>query len=191
MGQTMKNFSFYEINYGGDNYSVLHNYTFQKKLFWSKKLPTYADAMNTILDLAFKNCDIVFNVNLDDYYHSTRFEKQIQLIVDGCDLVSSDFCYISDNNGQDTITHYMNINITGDIGTNLNAYHNVIAHPCVAYSKTFWNRYKYYDPTKVPAEDLDLWLRAYNNGAKFKIHDDILLYYRIHNNQISTRGDIR
>ena len=38
--------------------------------------------MNMIIDEAFNDgCDYVFNTNLDDYYHPTRIEKQIEKIL--------------------------------------------------------------------------------------------------------------
>ena len=76
----------------------------------------------------------------------------------------------------------------GDIKENLDKDHNVIAHPCVGYNKTFWSDIENrYDISKTPQEDLVLWKKSINNGYKFKIMKDLLLYYRIHNNQVSTK----
>lgn len=190
VNQTYKNFCFYEINYSGLGESVLSEINSHKKFFWNVKLINYADAMNFILDKAFDECDFVFNINLDDYYRTDRFEIQLKYLNDGYDIVSSDFVYIEENNDVDNIKLFMNIkrNIKNhnDIGINLNDRHNVIAHPCVAYNKKFWidsnNRY---DISKVPVEDLDLWIKLFNNNYKFYICDENLLYYRIHSKQSS------
>jgi hypothetical protein len=191
LAQTYNDFEFYEINYGDDGYSILTNINSHKKYFWNIKMLNYADAMNFILDKAFENCDFVFNINLDDCYQNNRFDVQLKYLKDGYDIVSSDFVYIEEvNNDKDDIIFHMNIknNIKNhdDIGINLNKKHNVIAHPCVAYSKKFWlNSNNRYDINKVPAEDLDLWIKAFNNNYKFYICDEILLYYRIHTKQSS------
>jgi hypothetical protein len=77
MNQSDNNFIFYEVNYNGDDYSVIPNDCKLEKKFWSKKLDNYADAMNFILNKAFEdNCDYVFNMNLDDFYHPNRFKEQ-------------------------------------------------------------------------------------------------------------------
>ena len=62
--------------------------------------------------------------------------------------------------------------------------HNVIAHPAVSFNKKFWDGNRY-DPSEVPMEDLLLWCRAIESGYKFYIHDDSLLNYRLHENQIT------
>lgn len=190
LSQTYNDFDFYEINYGDDSNSILSTINSHKKYFWNNKMANYADAMNFILDKAFENCNYVFNINLDDYYRNDRFDIQLKYLNEGYDIVSSDFVYIEENGDVDNIKLHMNIKENArtyqDIGNCLNRNHNVIAHPCVAYNKNFWmdsnNRY---DINKVPVEDLDLWIKSFNNNYKFYICDDVLLYYRIHNKQSS------
>lgn len=193
INQTINNVTFYEINYGNENYSVIPNNHDIKKYFWSENFINYAESMNFILDKAFNDgCDFVFNTNLDDFYSPNRISNQIDMIIkEDLDIVSSDFCYIEEKNENgiknDIITKYMDIE-KNNINIHLNNRHNVIAHPSVCYNKRFWsdsnNRY---DIHKTPEEDLDLWIRSINKGYKFGIHNDILLYYRIHNKQISNR----
>jgi len=194
LDQSDNDFTFYEINYGGDDYSVIPENSNIDKKFWSQKLSNYAEAMNFILDEAFNdNCDYIFNTNLDDFYHKDRIKLQTKMITElDYDIVSSDFCYITEriNNQifEDPIIEYKNILQYGDIKTNLNFKHNVIAHPSVCYNKRFWNdTNNRYDITKTPEEDMDLWIQSINNGYKFGIHKDVLLYYRIHNNQSSNK----
>jgi hypothetical protein len=196
INQTDNDFIFYEVDYGGDNYSVINKDCKIEKKYWSVKLINYADAMNFILDKAFEDgCDYVFNVNLDDYYHQNRISDQIEMVIkDNLDIVSSDFCYITELsiNGEytDNIIRFMNI-YTEKIQKNLENRNNVIAHPAVCYTKKFWSDVRNrYDITKVPEEDLDLWIRAIRNGHKFGINNKILLYYRIHKNQVSNNEHI-
>jgi len=186
LSQSFNDFSIYEINYGGDYYSVLSDTNHNKQnLFFSENFDNHVYAMNFILDKAFSDgCDFVFNTNLDDFYHPDRIEKQIKKLEEGYDIVSSDFCYIEEINGEDVITFNKNIKSDTGIKFNLNWNHNVIAHPVVAYSKRFWDGNKYL-PQEIPLEDLSLWKRSINSGYKFYIMDDVLLFYRLHGNQVT------
>jgi GT2 family glycosyltransferase len=178
--QTYKDLIYYEIDYSGKNKNLTGC-----KNFYSDLKENYADAMNFIITKAFNDgCDFVFNTNMDDIFEICRIEKQIKYLNKGYDIVSSDFSYI-DQDGNfkfNMLPSYYN----GQIKHQLNENHNVIAHPAVGYSKKFWEGNKY-DISKVPEEDLDLWRRAANNGYRFYIIPEILLKYRIHNNQVSTK----
>lgn len=189
LNQTVTDFTIYEVNYGEDDLSLFNEYG-GKKQFYSETLNNYADAMNFIITKAFNDgCDYIFNTNLDDYYKDTRIENQIKHLDNGYDVVSSDFCYIQENKeNEDVITHHMNIKKHGDIRSNLMSNHNVIAHPCVAMNRNFWvdNRY---DITKTPSEDMFMWQEGLRKGYKFYIDDEELLFYRIHNYQVSNNND--
>jgi len=192
LNQTKNDFSIYEINYGGDGNSLFSNCNLEdiKISFFNEEMMNHAEAMNFIIDKAFEDgCDYVFNTNLDDYYSTDRIEKQIEFLEKGFDVVSSDFCYISENNEDDVITFHKNILQFGPITMNLNNHHNVIAHPVVAISKRFWEGNRY-EPSEIPMEDLLLWKRAINNGYKFYIHPEELLFYRLHENQITGNNSI-
>ena len=185
--QTYSDFKIFEINYGEDNTSLLKEFfpSFNNLDFYFLPSSNHAKAMNFIISKAFEDgCDFVFNTNLDDYYDPIRIEKQLGKLKEGYDIVSSDFCYVEEINGNDTITHYKNIKSDTNIKLNIENGHNVIAHPVVGYSRKFWESNKYL-PEEIPFEDLNLWKRAINSGFTFYIHDDVLLYYRLHQNQIT------
>jgi hypothetical protein len=186
LNQSFKKFSIYEVNYGNEDYSVLSDYVFDNPhYFFKESFSNHAEAMNFIIGKAFEDgCDFVFNTNLDDYYDSKRIEKQLEKLKEGYDIVSSDFCYIEEINGEDRVTFYKNIKSNTEIKVNLDKNHNVIAHPVVSYSRNFWENNKYF-PEEIPFEDLNLWKRSIDLGFKFYILDDVLLYYRLHQNQIT------
>lgn len=186
LSQSHSDFSIYEINYGGENDSVLDGFDFlNPHTFISEEKENHAEAMNRIIDLAFEDgCDYVFNTNLDDFYDLRRFEIQVSKLESGFDLVSSDFCYIEEIEGRDEVTLTKNIKRFGDIQENLEKSHNVIAHPSVAYSKKFWEDNRYI-PEEIPREDMLLWIRAIQKGFKLYICDEVLLNYRLHQNQIT------
>lgn len=179
--QTFQNFDVFELNYGSDGVRFAEGLG-RKNHFIHKEMGNHVNAMNMLFNLTFSSgYDVVFNTNMDDFYCKTRFEKELSAIGFGYDLVSSNFLYV-DTNG--VPFKKMNMNAAGNIQVNLERNHNVIAHPCVAMSKTFWNDGLQYNDL-VGHEDLDLWKRAVSKGKKLYILPDYLLYYRIHNNQIT------
>lgn len=186
LNQTVNDFSIYEINYGGDDFSLFEGIELKNPhTFISEEKSNHAEAMNRIIDLAFEDrCEYVFNTNLDDYYELNRFEKQLEFLKEGYDIVSSDFCYVEEMGEDDKITHYLDIKKSGDIKKNLDNNNNIIAHPCVSYSKKFWESNRY-NIEEIPEEDFKLWKRGIDSGFKFYICDEVLLNYRLHKNQIT------
>jgi len=184
--QTYNNFIFYEINYGGDNYSVLENKQYkQKAKFWNCKKNNHAEAMNFLFDKVLEDdCDLVFNINLDDFYDLRRFEMQIAFAKHGYDITSSNFSYIQEiDDFTDKLLFDMNVTNYENINLTLKNHDNIIAHPCVCYSKNFIKNNRY-NSEMIPKEDLDLWQRTCDK-YKFCIIDEILLYYRRHSKQIT------
>jgi len=194
VNQTVGNLHFYEVNYGGGQHSLLSGYGVENLKFYNDEMTNYAEAMNFIISKAFEDgCDYVFNTNLDDFYRLDRVEKELELIQSGdYDIVSSDFCYVREfvnknNDDDDEIFRPMNIwRDPEDIIYYLRNNENVISHPSVCYSKRFWKGNRY-DVNKVPQEDLFLWKESIEKGYRFAIHPEILLYYRRHENQVSTK----
>lgn len=184
--QDFPSFKIYELNYGDGDYSFIKKSGTKRKFeFYSSSFDNHADAMNFIITKAFEDgCDYVFNTNMDDFYSKDRISKQMKVLEQGYDIVSSDFCYVEEINGEDVITFYKKIKSFGDIAENIERGHNVIAHPCVAYSKNFWGKNRYI-AQQIPKEDLLLWKRGLDSGFKFFICDEVLLNYRLHTNQIT------
>ena len=179
--QSYQEFDVFELNYGEDNIQYCNNIKIPY-LYYNIPFINHIDAMNFIISEIFnKGYDVIFNINMDDHYHEKRFEKQIEKIKEGYQLVSSNFYYVSDHKN---IIYDMNMTSYKDIGENLNRNHNVIAHPVVCIHKSFWDEDLHYK-NLLGFEDLDLWQRAYHKGKKMIILNDYLLYYRIHQNQIT------
>tara|TARA_R110002167_G_scaffold238644_2_gene443790 strand:- start:384 stop:1043 length:660 start_codon:yes stop_codon:yes gene_type:complete len=189
LNQSYKDFKIYEINYGDEDYSVFSELGTNKKehIFYKRNHINYIESMNFIITEAFNDgCDFVFNTNLDDYYTTDRLEKQLVHLLNGYDIVSSNFCQIKEIDGVDKIITQMNIDSKTNIKENLNKDINVIANPCFAMSKNFWENNEY-DIRTSPREDIIMWKNNINKGFKFKIEDKELLYYRIHDNQVSNK----
>jgi len=177
--QTYSNYVIYELNYGTDGFRI-----FNESKFYQIELSNHVEAMNCLLQVCLNDgVSSVFNTNVDDSYDINRFQLQIDEINKGFDVVSSNFCYVTDFYGEDMITKTFLFDKM-DIKSELDRDHNIIAHPCVCYSKRFIERFRY-NTHGIPREDLDLWKESINKGFKFKILEPTLLYYRIHDNQVT------
>ena len=175
--QTLQDFDVFELNYGIDN-----NKYYEGSFFSSLEMPNHIHAMNALIHAALKsNYDVIFNVNLDDYYAPKRFELQVKEIMRGAQLVSSNFYYFSDEKG---VFKNMNMNKYVNLDIQFRRNHNVIAHPVVAYHKSFFDGGLTYKD-KLGYEDLVLWKEALAANKRFVILPDYLLHYRIHENQIT------
>ena len=206
--KTYQYFDIFEINYGNTDYSIFENVSTDSRrhYFYQEDLEDHTYAMNFILSKAFSHdCDIVFNTNLDDYYHPNRFVKQINMVNQGYDLVSSFWYYVNENN---EITNKMNHELlrlkctgtgnptkcTGTRSTvdgifqQLSENNNVLNHSGVCFTKKMWssfdkfnNRLRY--DNRKPYEDLILWQKTISGGLSIGIVPDYLIYCRIKDNQ--------
>lgn len=210
LNQSVTDFDIFEINYGGDNYSLFNDiYTDKKVYFFNEKLNTHTEAMVYLLNKCFDDYqyDIVFNTNLDDFYELDRFRYQIDCVKDGYILNSTLMRYITDKNGEDIVTlewtpdkyGFENINDTNkyidihNIRNQLVKDHNVFNHPNICYTKEFWSSFtknnillRYRDDK--PFEDLTLWQRACDSFDNITIINKILINYRLHENQIGEQN---
>lgn len=96
INQTYKDYFLYEINYGEDYFSFLEDYNIENVKFFNLKIENHAHVMNFIITEAFNDgCDFVFNTNCDDYYDLDIIRTEIEIMNQGYDILSSDFCYIN------------------------------------------------------------------------------------------------
>lgn len=180
--QTFKDFDVYEINYGGDEIFYFNDDS-RVKIQKAVRLRNHIAAMNYLIGQLFEHgYDVIFNTNLDDYFAPERFEKQIIAINQGHHLISSNFYYYNDTRG---VFKKMDMHrFSGLIGVELEKNHNIIAHPVVAMHRKFFELGLQYKDL-LGYEDLELWKRAQRKGISIKILPDYLLYYRIHEKQIT------
>ena len=68
--------------------------------------------------------------------------------------------------------------------------HNIIAHPGCVYSKNFIENSGLLVPEEIPKDDFNLWKRSYAK-FQFKIVPYTLLFYRIHENNISGKNRVK
>jgi hypothetical protein len=207
LDQTYNDFDIFEINYGGEDYSIFNDIKTNKNIyFYSKKYNTHTEAMTYLLNECFYNYnyDVVFNTNLDDYYHTERFTEQIKCINDGYILCSTLMTYITEDYDDDIIKlewdqerygfynndKYISID---QIREQLDKNHNVFNHSNICYTKKFWteitddNTLLRYRDDK-PFEDLSLWQRSVKYFDNITIINKSLIYYRLHENQIGEQN---
>lgn len=169
LNQTYKDFDIFECSYNitGD-YIFAGSYHIQGQL-----LKNHAEAMNKLIDSCFElGYDFVFNTNIDDTYALDRIEKQLPYLLDGYDIVSSNFDLFDDKVFHTHQFHGLNLR------QELLRGHNLICHPVVAYSKHFWTFNRYY-PHEIPLEDMKLWQRSVRSFM-FVILPDVLCHHREH-----------
>ncbi len=195
--QTHSEFDIFEVNYGGENVSLFEGVDIgtRRHRFYVQDFPDHTYAMNYIIEKAFaSDYDVVFNTNLDDIYRPERFQKQLEYVERGYDLVSSYWTYIDENDTPGITLDAVRLSLDPSdmdrsIGIQLNKNHNVINHSGVCFTRKFWSSYDVngnllrYANLK-PYEDLILWQRAYRAGLRLGIVDNVLIDYRIHGNQI-------
>jgi hypothetical protein len=169
LNQTYSDFDILEINYSGGEERI-----FASSIYESIKLNNHAEAMNYLIDKAFASgYDYVLNSNCDDTYALDRIEKQLPYLLEGYDIVSSNFSLFNDK-GVFHTHRFDKLNIRHELERN----HNVICHPVIAMSKHFWS-YNRYKPEQIPTEDMKLWQRTIRS-FRFIILKDVLLFHREH-----------
>lgn len=89
--QSFTEFDILELNYDGTNFSVFPPNINYKKIFWNKSFNSHYEARGFLLHKAFHEMkyDIIFNVQLDKFYHLDRFKYQVEEIKRGYDIISS------------------------------------------------------------------------------------------------------
>lgn len=194
LNQTFNDFDIFEINYGGDGFSLneLCDFNGHKHYFYNKKLKNHIYAEQFLFDKCKYNYDIIFNTNLDDISYRERFEKELNLYKSGnYDIIYTDIEYIKEVENKDEVFFDLNLRrfkTQKDMSEQiLNNNNNVIANPTVLYTSKFLQENNLdVNIPNVNEEDFDLWKRTINK-YKFGIVPEILLKYRIHENQISNK----
>lgn len=105
--QTHTDYFILELNYGEDNIALLTQcniFSKNKYCYHSLKLKNYIHAQNFLFKKGFEeyNFDVIFNINIDDYYEKTKFEKQIKVLQNSdAQIVSSNFKLFQEISGKE------------------------------------------------------------------------------------------
>jgi hypothetical protein len=176
--QSYKDFDVFELDYGGEE-----RYTFKGSNFQSIQMATHAHAHNFLIDEIFNaGYDCAFNVNVDDWYATNRFELQLPWIDNGFDVISSNFYRVNEDETMRQSFYFDLRNIKKEAAKD----HNILAHPVLCYSKNFGLNAGKLIPEEIPVDDFNLWKKSYDK-FKFIILPEFLLFQRVHWGNISKK----
>jgi glycosyltransferase involved in cell wall biosynthesis len=145
-----------------------------------------SEALNT--GLVNANGTLIARLDADDKMSSDRLEKQLKVMEENPNLalVSSQIVYINSDGIEIGKSKYP----VGYLELLKNfVFRNPVAHPSVMFRKDKAEKVGNYRTEFEGCEDLDLWIRIQSQGEIFSIND-FLTYYRVHENQITVRGNL-
>lgn len=149
-----------------------------KRIFLHQKIKNtgYTDSLNWGIKIA--QGKYIARMDADDICHPERLEKQYnylennsEILVCGTNaqIIGKDFCFNYPERHAEIMINLL-------FGSSL-------IHPSVMGQRKVFQENPY-DRTKEPAEDYDLWVRLTAKGKLANLKD-VLLYYRVHDKQIS------
>ena len=198
--QSFKEYDIIELNYSNkdnEHVSLLDIGLFKDKktIHYKHECRNHIEAMNYILNKSFNELkyDVIFNVNLDDIYHPLRFELQLLEILNGNDLVSSNYLIFQEYKTEIVKREIIVIKKDMDetekdttIKMKIIENKNYIPTSVLCFTKKTWNIIKEI-PYLPGVEGLLICKKLLKNKLKITICDEILVNYRIHDNQVSSK----
>lgn len=157
--------------------SIIQSFSDERiNLIIKEKNSGYTDSLNYAISIAKGN--YIARMDGDDVCLPTRFQKQIEAMESNEDVILCGTA-IQIIDSDKILKHPTNHD---DIKVKL-CFSNAFFHPSVMFRKEVFAQFQY-DKKFEPAEDYDLWTRLVFKGKVMNI-DEVLLKYRVHQNQIS------
>lgn len=161
-----------DICNGIKNITIVHNKT---NLGLTKSLN---------IGLQMAKGEFIARMDADDFSTSDRIEKQVVFLQthQDIDIIGTGVISFGDRN----IFMSPAFGLSKDDADIMLFFSSTLCHPSVMIRKCFLERHHLsYDENVKKAQDYDLWERSSIHG-KLAVMKDVLLYYRIHANQITS-----
>ena len=159
---------------------ILETYSDKRiKLLQNDKNIGLALSMNKAASVS--TAPVIARMDADDIALDTRFEKEYHILEENkVDIVFTDFSYIDERSCRiKGKKHLFAVEIEGDVPSHVIALKpNLVHHPTVMMKKDIFDRVGGYRDFPC-SQDVDLWYRMQEAGAKFYLLREILLLYRI------------
>ncbi len=144
------------------------------------------------LNDGIRNSDSEFiaRIDADDLAIANRLQAQVDLLeqLPEVDICGSAMQVFSSNAAGETYDKYILAHPCDDVKIRTALLQRcAIAHPSVMCRRTLFTDVGLYDPEMDFAEDYDLWCRASMQGKKFANLPEVLMRYRVHPGQVSSR----
>ena len=134
--------------------------------------------------LEYASGDYIFRMDSDDYSKKDRIKKTVEYMeaFPAVDIVGTQYNFIK--NGKRTFKSTHLPIKDGEIKTRL-LWSSPMCHPTVCFRKSSVEKYGIRYSSDEKAEDYSLWVECAIKGCVFANIDQVLLSYRIHDNQIT------
>ena len=133
--------------------------------------------------------ELIFRMDSDDCMYQVRIEKQLAYMNSNPDCVicgTQTHCFNAKNEVVQVTNHPSVITLES---YKANPSHWFLNHPSVCFRKSAVLAVGNYDRNiHSMIEDFDLWLRLLKKYGKIHNMPDVLLNYRIHENQLTFKG---
>jgi glycosyltransferase involved in cell wall biosynthesis len=128
--------------------------------------------------------DFIIRMDADDVCVNDRIKKQIEIskridvdvLFSRCNLSDPDGEIICEKKTYRSWFSYL-----------LLPYANPYVHPTACFKKSSYDLAGGYNPSLRYGQDWDLWKKLKDINAKFVVHPEVLLHYRLSNNSVSSQ----
>ena len=182
-------YTFIELNYSNmeSDYPIsllelgyFENIESNKKIKLRKIFDNHISAMNYCFDYSFSkiNMDICFNIHIDDIYDKNRFEKSLEYIKDGYEIITSNVIYSNESRKKYIDLNINNLDDKLLLKLKIQEKKNIIVLSSLCITKNAWEQIEKISPTQY-LNGYILMKKIIKNNIKMKIIKDYLVCKRI------------